>query len=173
LRRWAAHDDPLVAAAGLLGLILAGNQPFYPLYVHLITGGGAGPASVVLAGVPLFLAVPWLGRRHKLAARVLLPLAGIGNTLLAARVLGPAAGLDYLLIPCAGLAMVLFRRTERLVMLGVVAAAIAAWLLADMGGPSLFDAAGYAGLRRMNAISALALCGLVGWLVPAGPGVDP
>ena len=118
--------------------------------------------------------VPLLARRSALAARLLLPVAGIANTVLMARLLGPQAGLDYLLIPCAALGAVLFRATERKAMLAVVGLALAAWLLADGPPGVLFDAAGYAALRRMNAISAIALCGLIGWLTPrAAPLLPP
>ena len=33
LGRYAAHADPATAAANLVALVLAGNGPFYPLYV--------------------------------------------------------------------------------------------------------------------------------------------
>ena len=166
-------NDPLVAAAGLLGLILASNQPFYPLYVWLLTGEGAVRASVVLAALPLFAAVPWVARRWSVVGRAMLPVVGIVNTVVTVVALGAEAGVAILLVPCAALAAMLFRERERLVMLGIVALAVAAWWLVDgwlvdglPGGH--FSADGYAALRRMNAISAIALCGLIGWITPRG-----
>ena len=35
---YAADDDPLTATSNRLALILASNQPFYPLYVRWVTG---------------------------------------------------------------------------------------------------------------------------------------
>ncbi len=165
--------DPLAATAGLLGLILASNQPTYPLYVWLAAGEGVARSCVVLGAVPLFLGVAWLARRHGFAARLLLPLVGIGNTVVAAWVLGAQAGLDYLLIPCAALGAALFRAGERWAMVTVVAAAAAAWLAIDGIAPGELSAAAYASLRRMNALSAIAVCGLIGWLSPAGPRSSP
>ena len=167
-------EDPLATAAGKLGLLLAANQPFYPLYAGWLTGVWTWQSAAVLWVMPVFAAVPLLARRSALAARLLLPVAGIANTVLMARLLGPQAGLDYLLIPCAALGAILFRATERKAMLAVVGLALAAWLLADGPPGVLFDAAGYAALQRMNAISAIALCGLIGWLTPrAAPLLPP
>lgn len=166
MRRWAANPDPLAEAAGMLGLILAANQPFYPLYVWGVTGHWSWTACTVLWVMPVFAAVPLLARRHGLTGRLLLPLAGIANTVVMARLLGPEAGLAPFLIPCAALGAALFRRTERWAMLAVVGLSGAAWLLAEGPPRGMFDPAGYAGLRRMNALSAIALCGLVGWLTP-------
>ncbi len=166
MRRIAANADPLAEAAGMIGLILAANQPFYPLYVWGATGQWSWLACTVLWVMPFFAAVPFVGRRSPLAGRLLLPFAGIANTVLMARLLGPEAGLELFLIPCAALGAALFRGAERVAMLAVLGLAVVAWLLAEGPPLGLFDAAGYAGLRRMNAISAIALCGLVGWLTP-------
>ena len=161
-------NDPLVAAAGLLGLILASNQPFYPLYVWLLTGEGAVRASVVLAALPLFAAVPWVARRWSVVGRAMLPVVGIVNTVVTVGVLGAEAGVAVLLVPCAMLAATLFRASERWVMLGIVGLAVAAWWGVDGWTGGYFSADGYAALRRMNAISAIALCGLIGWITPRG-----
>jgi hypothetical protein len=159
--------------AGLIATILASSQPTYPLYVWLIAGEGVAKAAIVLCAVPLFAAVPWVARRSSLAGRLLLPLVGILNTVLAGWALGSRAGLEALLIPCAALAAVLLRRTERWAMLAVVALAILAWLAMDGFRPGDFTQAAAAGLRRMNAISAIALCGLIGWISPPPPAEPP
>lgn len=167
IARFVAHDDPLVAAGNLLALIVASNQPFYPLYVGLIAGGAAAwRSAVVLAAMPFFLAVPMVARRAPVIGRMLLPLTGIANTLVCIHVLGPEAGLDMLLVPCAAIAALLFRARERAAMLCVVGVAVVAWLLADNTALGLFNAEAYAGLRRLNAVSAIALCGLLGWVAP-------
>ena len=38
IERYAAADDPLTGASNRLALIVASNQPFYPLYVWWATG---------------------------------------------------------------------------------------------------------------------------------------
>lgn len=167
LGRFTAHGDPLVAAGNRLALIVASNQPFYPVYVGLIAGAEAAwRSAIVLVAVPFFVAVPLLGRRAPVLGRALLPITGIANTLISVRALGSDVGLDVLLVPCAAIAALLFRARERVAMLGVVGLAALAWLLADMAPAGIVNAEAAAGLRRMNAISAIALCGLLGWLVP-------
>jgi hypothetical protein len=60
LRRYAAHPGPKTAAANLVALVIAGNGPFYPLYVLALIGWDrAGAWKSVLAS-PLFFAVPAL-----------------------------------------------------------------------------------------------------------------
>ena len=173
MKRLLTHDDPLVAAAAFLAVLLASNQPVYPLYVWLIAGEGAGRAAIVLAAVPVFLAVPLVARASGKAARALLPIAGILNTLLASWAMGPEAGLAAFFIPCAALGAVLFRRTERHAMLAIVALSAAAWLVSETFAPGPFSPEAYASLRRMNALSAIALCGLIGWLTPPEPAPAP
>ena len=166
IHRYTAHPDPLVAAGNTLAIVVASNQPTYPLYVWLAAGGGAWQASIVLLAIPAFVAVPWVARRSPLAARVLLPVAGIANTVAAGHMLGREAGLDLLLVGCAAIAAGLLRAGERWIMLAIIALAIAGWLAIEAHAAGLFDAAGYASLRKLNAVSAIALCGLFGWLSP-------
>ena len=59
-----------------------------------------------------------------------------------------------------------FDRVVSVAMLGVVGLAALAWLLADMAAAGIVSAEAAAGLRRLNALSAIALCGLLGWLAP-------
>jgi len=161
------HADPLVAGANVLAVALAASQPTYPLYVWLIAGEGSLRAAVVLLAVPFFLAVPLVARRRPYVARVLLVLTATANTVVAARAMGAAAGLDYLVVPCAALGAVFFRAGERRTMLVLVALCLAAWLCADAAPEVGFSAAAYAALRRMNAMSAVAVCGLIAWIRPA------
>ncbi len=53
LSAYTANDDPLAAAAATIALIVVGNQPFYPLYLHAIAGPAAWPAWTALdAAIP-------------------------------------------------------------------------------------------------------------------------
>lgn len=161
-RRLVAHDDPLMRAANVVALMLASNQPIYPLYLWLAVGGAWWHGWIVVVSVPFFAAVPLVGRRRPLLGRLLLVAASIANVVASSLALGSQAGLSVLLLPCAGLGAMLFRAGERWAMLGIVGAAMLAWLaLADRPG-SLFDAAQYATITRLNALSALALFGFLG-----------
>ena len=46
LENYKAHPDPLAALANTVALVVAGNQPFYPLYLHAIVGRAAWPAWI-------------------------------------------------------------------------------------------------------------------------------
>ena len=150
--------------AWVLACVLASSQPTYPFYVWLAAGEGVWRSAIVLVAIPFFLGAGW-------AAPALLPLVGILNALLAAWLMGREAGLDYLLVPCAMLAAVLLPAPRRIAMLALVAAAAAAWLLMDALPPGDLSASAYAALRRMNAISAILVCGLIGWISP--PALPP
>ncbi|MBN8892278.1 MAG: hypothetical protein ABS99_00295 [Acetobacteraceae bacterium SCN 69-10] len=163
--RLVAHDDPLMRAANVVALMLATNQPTYPLYLWLAVGEGWWHAWIVLPSVPFFAAVPLLGRRRPLLGRLLLAAVSIANVVASSLALGSQAGLSVLLLPCAALGAMLFRARERWAMLGIVGASMVAWLaLADRPG-SLFEPAQYAAIARLNALSGLALVGFLGALV--------
>lgn len=167
--RLVGHDDPLVRAANVTALMLAGNQPIYPLYLWLLVGGAWWQAWVVMLAVPFFAAVPLVARRRPLLGRLLLAATGIANVIAASLALGAQAGVAVLLLPCAALGAMLFRAGERWAMLGIVGASMLSWLvLADRPG-TVFDAAQYAAIARLNALSALALFGFLGFVIGGAP----
>lgn len=164
IRHYAQSPDPRVAAGNAVALLVAANQPFYPLYVGWLAGNG-WPAAWTLLSTPFFLAVPAVSRRSPRAGRALLPLAGIANTVLAAWALGVASGVEAFLAPCVVLAGLLFRPAERIVSFALIAVALAAYvLLHDRYGAPLhaYSAAEYAALVRLNAISAGGLLAFIG-----------
>ena len=57
LHDYKANRDPLAVLANPVALVVAGNQPFYPLYLHAIVGRPAWPAWITLLSTPLFAAV--------------------------------------------------------------------------------------------------------------------
>jgi hypothetical protein len=165
LSAYTANDDPLAAAAATIALIVVGNQPFYPLYLHAIAGPAAWPAWLTLLSMPLFLAVPSISRRSSLAGRALLSVVGVGNTLLALKALGRDSGLELFLIPCALLAALLFRPRERLVMAPVMALPFVAYfVLGGSLGPPLhrFSADELSAMLAVNAVSVASLVTLIG-----------
>ena len=84
------------------------------------------------------------------------------NILFAVTLIGAQAGLAVLFIPCGAIAAILFRDRERPVMLAMVALAMAGWLVTNSMGPDVFSPSEYASLQRLNAMSAIGLCGVIG-----------
>ena len=72
LGAYLASDDPLVAASNTIAFLLACNLPLYPLTLWLVTGEHAMVTFLAALNAPVFLAVPFVSRRHPLAGRVLL-----------------------------------------------------------------------------------------------------
>lgn len=160
IRVYIRHPDPRVAAANAVALLVASNQPFYPLYVFWLVSPDITPVWFTFLSTPFFLAVPAVARWNGTAGRALLPLAGIGNTVLSAWLFGTASAVEIFLIPCGVLALLLFRPEERLVGLLLTSLAFGAYLvLHDAYGPSMatYDATEYAALARLNVMSASAL----------------
>lgn len=160
LRAYARHDDPLVATGNFVALLVASNQPFYPLYVYWLVSDQIAPVLLTFLSTPFFLAVPALARVSPLAGRALLPLAGIANTVLCARLLGTASAVEVFLFPCLVLALVLFRPRERPLALALAGLAFLAFTaLHDRYGPPmvLYSADEYRAFVRLNAVSAAML----------------
>lgn len=160
IRAYVRHPDPRVAAANVVALLVASNQPFYPLYLFWLVSDDITPAWFTFLSTPFFLAVPAVARWNGLAGRALLPLAGMGNTVLSAWLFGTASAVEIFLVPCGVLALLLFRPKERLAGLLLTALAFGAFLLLhDAYGPPMatYDATEYAVLARLNLISASAL----------------
>ncbi|MBL8584619.1 MAG: hypothetical protein JNL61_20635 [Rhizobiaceae bacterium] len=169
IEAYAAHDDPRSQAANWIALVVAWNQPFYPLYLWWIVGlEKTAPSLLTFLSTPVFAAIPALSRRHPLAARALLPLAGIANGFLATKALGVGSGVQMFLLPCALIAAALFRPSERLLGLSMVALCAAAYFLPDRWyGPALADytAAEIAAMARLNILSAATLVVFIGLLM--------
>ena len=158
LKAYADHPDPRVAAANFFALLVASNQPFYPLYFYWTVGPDIGPTAWTFLSTPFFLAVPALSRWNTLIGRAMLPIAGIANTLLSAKVFGVASGVEIFLVPCAVLALLIFRPHERWIAAFPLAGfCFLAYFLfhGAYGAPShLYSEAEYAALLRLNMMSA-------------------
>lgn len=168
IRAYARSPDPRVAAGNAVALLVAANQPFYPLYVAWLAGNG-WPAVWTFLSTPFFLAVPAVSRRSPRAGRALVPLAGIANTVLAAWALGAASGVAAFLAPCVVLAGLLFRPSERRISLALTGLALGAFFLlhGPAGAPlAPFSAEDYTALVRLNAISAGGLLAFIGLTFP-------
>jgi hypothetical protein len=162
---YAASDDPLVSASNFIALTVASNQPFYPLYVYWAVGEGVTPTFYTFLSTPFFLAVPALARRNSQAGRSLLSLAGMANTALCAKLFGVASGVELFLAPCVVIAMLQFRRAERLASFGLagVAFILFAFVHDRYGAPAFpYSTDAYASFQKLNAFSVGSLCVFVG-----------
>ncbi|MGO4736823.1 hypothetical protein AB4099_09785 [Bosea sp. 2KB_26] len=164
---YAAHHDRRAALANTVALVVASNQPFYPLYIYWAVSQTIWPALASFLSTPFFLAVPALMRRSPVLGRTMLVLAGIGNTLLCQAVFGAASGVAVFLFPCIALAILLFRRTERAIAFGLAAVAFATYLAPSgiFGAPAhVYGFEEYAAFRRLNFLSAATLTALIALL---------
>ena len=168
LRSYAAHDDPYIAAANFVALVLAWNQPFYPLYLWFILGSDAWVGLPCMLLGLAFFAIPALTRRWPLFGRAVLPVIAVFNTVLGMATMGEASGIALLLLPCGMLTAILFRWRERFAMAALSALPLAAWLAAR-GHPGfppvVFAPDQYAALLTMNAVSAGCLMVFLGWIL--------
>jgi len=157
LGAYAANDNPLVAAGNKVALVLAGNTPFYPIYVVALAGRDGVPwLLLTLLVFPAFLAVPAIARRSPMGGRVALSLAGTINSMFCTWLLGEQSGTELFLLPCATLASLLFGRGERVPMLLLAGLPLAAYyfLHGRYGAPPYrYGDDAYAALFTMNAMS--------------------
>lgn len=166
---YAAHDDPLTAAANWIALVVAWNQPFYPLYLWAIVDGDkVVPSFLTFLSTPFFLAVPAVSKRHPMAVRIMLPLTGIANGIVSAKAFGVGSGVEIFLLPCALIGAALFRPSERTVGLAIVALCAVVYFIPNrLYGSPLADytAADNAGMVGLNALSAATLVVFIGLLL--------
>lgn len=175
--RYAAHREPRAAIANTVALVVASNQPFYPLYVGWLVSPVIWPSFLTFLSTPLFVAVPLAMRRDSRLGRSLLLFAGIGNTLLCRLAFGAGSGVEVFLLPCLMLAMLLFAGRERVLALGFGALCFAAYAVpvaAVMAPLHFYRIEDYAALERLNLLSAASLTALIGWLFArASPDLPP
>lgn len=167
VRAYAAHEDPLTAASNTIALLIASNQPFYPLYVWYLIGGDAAVASLwTWLSTPFFLAVPFLARRNSLAGRALMVIAGAGNTFMCAKIFGAASAVELFLAPCAMLAALSFRKREYAATLTLLGGGFALFaLLQGRYGAPLMDLteAQIRSFVALHVYSVAALVAFIGW----------
>jgi len=168
--RWrenVANPDPLANAAGTIAMVVAVNQPFYPLYLHAIVGSAAWPAWLTLLSTPFFAAIPAVMRRHSLTGRAMLPVVGVLNTMLCAKLFGLASAVELFFLPCILLAAMLFRPDERAIMVPILLTPVLAYLALDSNlGPPLqvFSPEEYRSIVAVHAVSVAGLTAFIGLL---------
>lgn len=164
--RFVAHDDPLTATLNTVALVLAGNTPFYPLYLWAVLGHVASASILLtLCSLPFWLAVPLIARRSGFAARLALCVVGTLNTVWCSYVLGFDSGVALFLIPCVMLATLGFHHEERHTMFAAAALPFLAYgliRLLPLAPATLYPVADYAHLVTLNAFSVACLTGFLG-----------
>jgi hypothetical protein len=100
-----------------------------------------------------------------LTGRALLVLAGTLNTVVCSWLYGAAAGAQLFLLPCISLAVLLFRASERAVMVPVLACPVAGYFLAGQfsRSPLGLSAVQSSHLLGINAVSVGILTGFIAW----------
>jgi hypothetical protein len=168
LRAYMASDDPRVSASNTIAMVLAWNQPYYPLYLWWIVGRDAWIGIPDAFSGLLFFAIPAIASRSALLGRVALVVFSVANVVFVSLMLGAAAGVQLLYLPCGMLAAILFGWRERFVMLAMTALPLVVWLLTrgrlDIP-PIRFSAEAYASLFTLNAVSSGLLMVFFGWLL--------
>jgi hypothetical protein len=165
---YAANPDPRVATCNMIALLVASNQPFYPLYVGFSVSQHIAPTLLTFFSTPFFVAVPAISRRFPVFGRALLPLTGLANVVVSAKVFGAASGVAMFIVPCALIAAAFFRPSERVVAFALLALALAIFLGID--SPVLeplhtYSQTEYAAFVRLNALSAGALVAFLGLML--------
>ena len=167
-RSYTASDDPHVSAGNTIAMVLAWNQPYFPLYLWWIVGRDAWVGIPDAFSGVLFFAVPAIARRSGMLGRIALVVLSVANVVFCSMMLGEEAGVQLLFLPCGMLAAMLFSWRERFVMLAMTSLPLVVWLLTrgrlDIP-PIRFPAEAYASLFTLNAVSAGSLMVFFGWLL--------
>jgi hypothetical protein len=168
LRAYTASNDPRVSAGNTIAMVLAWNQPYYPLYLWWIVGRDAWVGIPDAFSGLLFFAVPAIARRSGLLGRMALVVFSIANVAFVSMMLGEAAGVQLLYLPCGMLAAILFGWRERWLMLAMTSLPLVVWLLTrgwlDIP-PIRFTAEAYQSLFTLNAVSSGAVMVFFGWML--------
>jgi hypothetical protein len=168
LRAYTAATDPRVAACNTVAMVLAWNQPYYPLYLWWIIGKDAWVGIPDVFSAPLFFAIPAIARRAPRLGRIAMVVFAVANVAFCSMMLGEAAGVQLLYLPCGMLAAMLFTWRERFIMLGMTTLPLLTWLATRSRldiPPIRFPPEAYASLFTLNAVSAGSLMIFFGWLL--------
>lgn len=164
--RYIAHEDALTLALNKVAMVLAGNTPFYPLYLWAVLGRDA-TASILLTlcSFPFWALIPAIARRNGLAGRMTIGIVGALNTLWCSAILGFHSGTALFLIPCVMLATLGFHHYERRIMLAVAGLPFLIYALlriVTIGPVKTYTAAEYSALITLNGFSVACLIGFLG-----------
>jgi hypothetical protein len=164
---YAVNDDPLTAASNRLALIIASNQPFYPLYVRWVTGETSVSLGLTFLSTPFFLASPWIAKRFVGVGRLWFPAIGAINTFFCGFIFGEASGVEWFLLPCIVIAVLSCRAMERraLFVFSVALSGAFAMLHGRYGDPLFQTLTAQAAFRSLNIYSALVFSVIALWIL--------
>lgn len=168
IKKYAAADDPLTSASNRLALIVASNQPFYPLYVWWATGAVHSLLALTFLSTPFFLAAPWMTRRFPENGRLWLPVVGAVNTLFCARIFGEESGVLFFLLPCLVIAALSCRQSQwRALVVYILGVTLSLLLLRGAFGSPLYSSTPeqVAALSTLNAYSSVTLSVIAAWIL--------
>ena len=149
------NHDPRVASCNMIALLVASNQPFYPLYVYFSVSRHIAPILLTFLSTPFFLAIPAISRRFPVFGRALLPLTGLANVVVSTKAFGVASGVAIFIVPCALIAAAFFRPSERILAFALLALALAVFLGIDspvLAPLHTYSQTEYAAFVRLNAL---------------------
>jgi hypothetical protein len=165
---YMANPDPRVASCNTIALLVASNQPFYPLYIYFSVSRHIAPTLLTFLSTPFFLAIPAISRRSPVFGRALLPLAGLANVVVSVKAFGAASGVAIFIVPCALIAAAFFRPSERVFAFALLALALTVFLGIDstvLAPLHIYSQTEYAAFVRLNALSASALVTVLGLML--------
>lgn len=165
---FAADADPLTAASNRLALIVASNQPFYPLYVKWATGEASPLLALTFVSTPFFIASPWIARRFPGAGRLWFPAVGAINTFFCTAIFGVASGVELFLVPCLIIATLSCRAGERRALVACLAMIVGLFILLHGRYAAAFfqtEPTRLAALNALNAYSAVILSVISVWML--------
>ena len=165
VKAYGANPDPRVASCNTIALLVASNQPFYPVYVYFSVSRHVAPVLLTFLSTPFFLMVPAVSRRWPTLGRALLPITGLANVVVSAKAFGVASGVALFIVPCALIAAAFFRPSERIFAIALLGLALAIFLGLDSLSfvpIHVYSQTEYAAFVRLNALSAAGLVAFVG-----------
>jgi hypothetical protein len=124
-------------------------------------------ALLTMTLAPVFLVIPLISRWNGLAGRISMLLAGNANTVFTIFVLGMNSGSIVFLFPCAVLAAISFRASERWLETAAIALIFLIWLVLLLHAPTgihHYDDTAQRKIVVLNCISVAVLMVLFGWL---------
>lgn len=173
LSGYGASPDPLTQRANTLALVLASNQPIYPLYVAYAVGELAPLLILTMLSTPFFLLSPWITRRFPVGGRLYFPVVGAVNTLFCGAVFGHASGVEAFLVPCLVIAALSCRPKDRPAF-GITLLLLYATMILGrefaLGAIIPYNPEQLSALARLNAYSAASFSVLAAWSLTGAQG---
>ncbi len=149
-------------------MVLASNQPFYPLYFYAAVGDSAWPSWVALISAPFFALVPMISRVNSGAGRAALVVIGVFNTAVVTLAMGASSATQLFFFPCLFLSVMLFRPAERVftaLLLALTALCYFALSGAGVDAFVAFSADQYRAIAGINTMSAAMLSAFAAYLI--------